>query len=135
MKDVIDKKTVEGIRQYGDAATKRFYDHLRKRELKSTRCDACGDIAFPPRDFCPSCHHRAVSWVDLPREGTIYAFTHQDRAMRFMPPDVIGLVELDGVGHILTHITGDIASLSIGQRVTLEFHEISEQLIVHRFKT
>ena len=134
MKDVIDEATLDALRHYGDDTCQQYYRHLRDREFKSTRCNDCEDIDYPPRNFCPSCHSSDVGWTDLPREGTIYAFTHNDRSFRFMPPDVVGLVELEGVGKILTHIVGDLGDLAIGQRVALEFHEISDELVVHRFR-
>ena len=54
--------------------------------------------------------------------------------VRFMPPDVVGLVELEGVGRIFTHVRGDIADLAIGTEVELDFVEISDDLVVHAFK-
>jgi hypothetical protein len=135
MKDLIDQRTIEGLRHYGDDATQRYYQLLRDGEFKSTRCNACGETAYPPREFCPQCHCQVVSWVDLPREGTLYAFTTQDRAFRFIEPEVIGLVELDGVGRILTHVKGTMADLTIGQRVTFALHTISEQLVVPSFES
>jgi uncharacterized OB-fold protein len=133
MKDVIDDRTMVGLRHYGDDATKRYYEWLRNGEFKSTHCTSCDETVYPPREFCPFCHGRDIEWVDLPREGTLYAFTTQGRSFRLMSPDVIGLVELEGVGKILTHIRGELATMRIGQRVAFEPHEISDELVVPRF--
>jgi uncharacterized OB-fold protein len=134
MKELIDQKTREAIRHYGDSATERFYQHLRERQLKSTRCERCHVVAFPPRSFCPSCHAEDVEWVDLPKQGTLYAFTTQDRSLRFPAPDVLGLVEFEGVGRILSHVRGRYEDLAIGDRVTLDFVEVSSDLVLHCFE-
>jgi hypothetical protein len=134
MKELIDQKTREAIRHYGDAATEEFYRRLRERRFMSTRCGACGDTAFPPRSFCPACGHRDVTWVDLPAQGRVYAFTQQQRSIRFSTPDVIGLVELPGVGRILTRIDAPFESLSIGQHVELDFYEVSPEIVLHQFR-
>lgn len=134
MKELIDQTTLHAVFHYGDDAVQEFYRRLRNHEFSSTRCRACREIAFPPRSFCPSCHARDVEWIDLPSRGTLYAFTTQERSLRFMAPDVLGLVELDGVGHILSLILAPLHELSIGQPVELSFHAISEQLVVHAFR-
>ena len=134
MKDMLDKRTLDGVAHHGDAATAKYYEKLRERKLQTTRCDVCGEIAFPPRDFCPECPSRKTSWVDLPTKGTLYAFTQQDRSVRFMTPEVVGIVELEGVGRIFTHIKAKIEDLSIGDPVELEFVEVSEALVLHAFK-
>jgi uncharacterized protein len=134
MKEIIDQKTLEAIRHYGDATTEEFYRRLRERRFMSTRCTACGDVAFPPRGFCPACHQRDVTWIDLPVRGTLYAFTQQQRSIRFSAPDVIGLVELAGVGHILTRIDAPFELLSIGQPMQLDFYEVSREIVLHQFR-
>jgi len=134
MKDVIDKATRAAIRHYGDGAAARFYTELRERRFMSTRCPACDAIAFPPRSFCPKCYGTAVEWVDLPRRGTVYAFTQQERSLRFSRPDVIGLVELPSVGRILTRLDAPFEALRIGLTVELDFFEVNAELVLHQFR-
>jgi len=135
MNDLLVAATLEAIRTYGDAAAERFYRDLRDKKLSSTRCEACGEVAFPPRGFCPSCHEQErIRWVELPTRGTVYAFTQQERSLRFGKPDVIGLVELPGVGRILTKIDAPFEALQIGQAVELCFVTLSEELTLHQFR-
>lgn len=133
MKDQIDAATDIMLAYYGDAASRQFYELLKAGKYQSTRCKECGDATFPPRTFCPICFSSKVEWKDLPSEGTLYAFTQQDRSLRFPKPDVIGLVELEGVGLILSHIRAPLESLAIGQRVRVEFLKISDTLTLHAF--
>ena len=66
--------------------------------------------------------------------GTVYAFTQQERSIRFMKPDVIGLVEIAGVGRVLTRFDAPIEALRIGQDVELCFYEVSDEIVVHQFR-
>jgi uncharacterized protein len=134
MKDQIDKSTDIMLGYYGDAASREFYAFLRERRFRTTRCDDCGETPFPPRTFCPNCFSHKTQWVDLPTVATLYAFTQQDRSLRFPKPEVIGLVELEGVGVILSHIRAPFESLVIGQPLALDFVEISPTLVLHCFK-
>ena len=88
-----DAMAVE-VAEYGDQATVEFYKNLKERSFKTTRCKSCGEVALPPRMFCPACFKDEVEWIDLPNKGKRYAFTQQERSLRFGKPDVIGVVEL-----------------------------------------
>ena len=89
---------------------------------------------FPPRPFCPRCGSEEVRWVDLPKTGEVYAFSQQAKAMRYLTPDVIGLVKLKDVGLVLTRFMAKIDELHIGQPVELEFNRLSERLTLHQFR-
>jgi uncharacterized OB-fold protein len=133
-KEIIGSLGRACLRHYGDEATLKFFDHLKAREFKSTRCVSCRKIGYPPRAFCPFCGKGEIEWVDLPRRGKLYAFSQQDRALRFTKPDVLGLVGLRGVGHILTKIDAPIETLRIGLPVHLDFIEIEGEIVLHQFK-
>ncbi|MFQ5851569.1 MAG: Zn-ribbon domain-containing OB-fold protein [Candidatus Binatia bacterium] len=55
-----------------------FYAHLRGDRLTTTQCRGCGNNYWPPRRFCPQCLSGEFDWIDLPKEGTIHAFTIQE---------------------------------------------------------
>ena len=133
MKDIVDAATLRAIAYNADGATAPFYEKLKARQFQSTRCEKCGHVPFPPRLFCPKCGSHDVVWVDLPRDGTLHAFTQQERSLRFMKPDVLGLVELAGIGLVLTRIDAPIETLRIGQPMQVTFFEISADLVVHQF--
>jgi uncharacterized OB-fold protein len=98
-----------------------FYARLAEGRLVTTRCSACGTTAWPPRGFCGECASDAFSWVDLPREGTIHAFTVQDTGLPagFDGPRVFAIVKLDA-HRVFALVTGaDRGKLAAGQRVRL----------------
>jgi uncharacterized OB-fold protein len=88
---------------------------------------------YPPRPFCPRCFGPVV-WVDLPRRAKLYAFTQQERATRFTKPDVIGLVEIEGLGTILSKINAPFEALTIGQDLELDPVVVSDEITVHAWK-
>ncbi|MCL4558225.1 MAG: Zn-ribbon domain-containing OB-fold protein [Deltaproteobacteria bacterium] len=134
IQEAIRTYTRKAVSYYGDAQNDEFFRRLKQKEFVSLRCTRCGKVMFPPRPVCPECHSGKLEWVDLPRTGTLYAFTQQEKAFRFSAPDVIGLVELEGVGRITTKIKGNFEQLVIDMRVELEFLELDDGSVVHQFR-
>jgi uncharacterized OB-fold protein len=98
--------------------------------LKASRCSSCGNFAFPMMSSCRHCGGTAVDAVELPRRGTLWAWTIQ----HFMPktpyrsseteatftPFGLGYVELPGALRIETRLTeNDPRKLRIGAEVEL----------------
>jgi uncharacterized OB-fold protein len=52
-----------------------FFERARAGELTALRCGVCGELAIPPKQFCPACHACAWQPVPLAGEGTIASFT------------------------------------------------------------
>jgi len=135
LKEIIIQTTKKALEFYGDSASKRFYEFLSKREFKSTRCKKCGKVSLPPREFCPFCNSDSdIEWIDLPKTGKLFAFTQQERSLRFGKPDCIGIVELEGIGMLLTKIEAPYDKLKIGMDVALDFVDIGGNIILHQFK-
>lgn len=134
LKEMIDDAMEVEVAEYGDEAAAEFYRFLKERKFRTTRCAACGEVALPPRMFCPICFETDIAWIDLPRRGTLFAFTQQERSLRFSKPDVIGLVELPGIGRLLTRIDARYEELAIGMEVEVDFLDVSENQTLHQFR-
>ncbi len=130
IREAISKATEEGIKHYGDSMTHKFYSSLKQRKFMTTKCMSCGNIDFPPRPFCTSCYSDKVEWIEIPKKGKVYSFTFQKRALRFTYPDIIGFVEIDGIGRILTKIEGE--NIKVGDEVELDFIEV-DGVVLHKF--
>jgi hypothetical protein len=52
-----------------------FFEAARAGRLTALRCGGCGELAIPPREFCPACHQRDWRPVPLAGEGTVVSFT------------------------------------------------------------
>ncbi len=136
MKELIDELTWKAIKHNDDGATLEYYQRLRdEKKFYTTRCTSCETTSYPPRPFCPACFSEAIEWVDVGAIGgaTLYAFTTQKTSLRFMAPDVIGIVDIPGVGRVLSKINGKLKDLEIGQKLRFEPFEISKDMTVHSF--
>lgn len=52
-----------------------FFDGVRSGQLSVQRCATCGELAVPPKAFCPSCRGAAWERVRLGGDGEIASFT------------------------------------------------------------
>ena len=145
MADAFDPRLSEDLRDalthHGDATSREFYARLCARTLCTTRCGACGELAFPPRRVCAACvgagvpGGRDMRWVELSGRGRLHSFSQNERALFFRKPDVIGLVDLEeGCGRILSRIAAPFESLRIGQALRVEFIELPGGLVLHQFR-
>ena len=77
--------------------TQHFWDGTQSGELRLQRCDACANVYFPPRPFCPACASRKVSVFKASGKAKLYSYVinHRPAAPGFTPPYAIAIVELD----------------------------------------
>jgi uncharacterized OB-fold protein len=103
------------LRDMGSAA-REFYRRLDEGRLATTHCRSCDELRFPPRGRCPGCG-AATAWRELSGRGVVYAFTQQERGLRFTAPDVLGVVELEEGVRVFGLLEAPFESLAIGQPV------------------
>lgn len=99
--------------------------------LRGSRCEGCGNVAFPEATGCQRCGGAELADVDLARWGTVWAHTVQRFAPKSPPyvppaegfaPFAVGYVELpDGVKveAVLEATTVEDPSELAGARVRL----------------
>lgn len=137
MIEYIEKFTLASFSIYGDRAARKFYENLAAGKLTAVRPKRKGAVAlYPPRGFDPATGTDEVEWYELSGKGTLFAFTQQDRALRFSRPDVIGLValaDLDGA-RILAKIEAPFSECRIGMPLQFVPVMISEKIYAPGFK-
>jgi len=103
--------------------TQHFWDGTRAGELRLQRCDACANVYFPPRPFCPACGNRKVSIFKASGKAKLYSYViHHRAAPGFTPPYAIAVVELDEGPRMMTNIVDcDLNAIRVGQAVRLVF--------------
>ena len=104
------------------AFTRPFWDALEAGTMRSTRCDACALLGFPPRNLCRACWSRSVSWTELAPAGVLYSFTRvhvAPAAFRADAPYAIGLVDLDDGVRLMCRMVGAVEAADIGGRIGL----------------
>ena len=76
-------------------------------------CKECGNQTFPRAPVCCVCMSEAIQPHDMPRLGTLYAFsTVHVAAKKWKKPMRIGYVDLPNGARVFTHLQGD--DLAIG---------------------
>jgi uncharacterized OB-fold protein len=97
-------------------AAREFYRRLDRGDLATTFCARCDTPSFPPRERCPNCLE-AAAWRALSGRGSVYAFTQQERGLRFTAPDVVGIAELEEGVRVFGVFEEEFRSLAIGQPI------------------
>ena len=95
-----------------------FFERARDGRLTAVRCRKCGELAIPPRQFCPACGERAWEAVRLSGEGTIESFTVirvAPRAHAADAPYAIAVVKLtEGVSLLGRIVDIPLEKIAIG---------------------
>ena len=116
-------------------AAREFYRRLEEGTLSTTWCGSCERPFFPPRERCSRCGG-ILAWRELSGHGTVYAFTQQERGLRFTTPDVIGIAELEEGVRIFGVFEEQFDRLEIGAPVdvTLRPDEAGLTLLLFRLR-
>jgi uncharacterized OB-fold protein len=120
------------LREMGSAA-REFYRRLDVGELATTFCARCGSFRFPPRERCPVCRERST-WRELSRRGSVYAFTQQERGLRFTTPDVVGIAELEEGVRVFGVFEASFESLAVGQPLDVHLRPDAAWLTLLAFR-
>jgi uncharacterized OB-fold protein len=102
--------------------TRPFWDALAEGRMLTTRCRACGELGFPPRNICRGCWSRALEWVPLAAGGTLYSWTRvhvAPEAFRHAGAYAIGLVDLDDGVRLMCRLLGEPTADDLGRRVEM----------------
>jgi uncharacterized OB-fold protein len=97
---------------------RNFFEEAREGRLTGVRCQQCGELAIPPKEFCASCQARAWEPVPLSGEGTISSYTVirvPPRAHAADGPYAVALVALrEGVSLLGRVVDIPLDALAVG---------------------
>jgi uncharacterized OB-fold protein len=98
------------------------------------KCDACGELIWYPREFCPFCASTSVTNTELSGRGTVYSFTIMRRGsgpFSDRAPYVVAMVTLQEGPTVMTNIVGvDPMAVFVGQAVTAVFDRAGDDAIL-----
>lgn len=80
------------------AFTRPFWEGLGEGAFRTTRCEACGHLTFPPKPICPECWAENIRWEEVAETGWLYSWTriHAGPAVFAAElPYPVGVVDLD----------------------------------------
>ncbi len=94
----------------------QFYDNLREGRFTTTKCKACGYIAFPPGVICTKCWSEDLEWIDLPKRARVAAVTEVMAGAPIGFPSPLVLAWLDfGKGAPLKHLLVRVINCAAGE--------------------
>lgn len=90
--------------------TGTFRQGLEAGKFMTTRCAACGELTFPPKQRCPDCWSGDMKWTGLTGRGILYARTTIHAAatqFRDQVPYSVGIVDLEEGIRLVTGLIDD----------------------------
>ncbi|SDR60913.1 Short-chain dehydrogenase [Rhizobiales bacterium GAS113] len=103
-------------------------------EFALQRCEACGEVQYPPREACAACLSDRLRWRVLEGRGELLARTEirygQELYFRERAPWPIGLVRLDGGPSAIAALHGDCGEAPARVRLTLALDKAGQAMLV-----
>jgi len=117
---------IRGESQAPTAFSAMWRDRRAVFGLVGSKCKACGLPQFPAQRICanPDCHalDQMEPYRFAGRAGKIFTFTGDMLAFSYDPPQVYGMVDIDGGGRLYLDFTDcDLQKLAVGQPLELSF--------------
>ena len=104
----------------------QFFEQARAGRLTAIRCERCGGLAMPPKEFCSQCQQRAWAPVPLAGDGVIVSHT----VIRIPPrshageaPYVVAVVRLTEGVHVTARIV-DVPLEAVRSGLAVRFRPI-----------
>jgi uncharacterized OB-fold protein len=72
----LTSREIKIVQEIPTSKTLVFYEGLKQGRVYATKCNACGQVIFPPSADCSTCHSTQLEWVELSKEAEIETFTH-----------------------------------------------------------
>lgn len=119
--------------------TQHFWDGTAAGELRLQRCDACANVYFPPRPFCPSCASRKVSIFKASGKARLYSYVinHRPAAPGFTPPYAIAVVELEEGPRMMSNIIDcpqTPEALELDMKLEVAFEKLDDKITLPQFR-
>jgi uncharacterized protein len=126
------EKNATALAPVADPLSAPFWDAARRGRLVIQRCQACGELRWPPLAGCPECHGRDATWDEVRPSGTIWSFVVYHRAfsaeLEDQIPYTVVMVQLDDGPYLVGRFdyedrADDSERPHIGTRVAAAFTE------------
>ena len=114
-----------------------FWEACKRGELTFQRCNDCEGIVFIPQPACTHCLSTDLRWERSAGRGAVYSWTvvWRPQTPAFEIPYAIAIVDVDEGYQMMTNIIGiDPATLEVGRRVEVSFHEMNDEITMPYFR-
>ena len=90
--------------------TKPFWEAAKRKELIIPYCNSCSNLFFYPREVCPNCFSKDLTWKKMSGNGRVYSYTHVRQSVhpsfQSSHGHIYAIVELDEGPKIPSGIVG-----------------------------
>lgn len=118
--------------------TRHFWEGTRAGELRLQKCNACSQVYFPPRPFCPRCASTDIAVVRASGRGNLHSYVIHHRATPgFAPPYSIAVVELEEGPRMMTNIVEieqTPAALQLDMPLEVVFQRMNDEISLPLFR-
>ena len=118
-----------------------YWEKAKAHELWLRKCNGCDAAHFYPRDICPHCFSRDVTWVQASGKGTLYTFAIVERgptpAFRDHVPYVAVLVDLEEGPRMPANLVGvdpHAGGIEVGMAVEVTFEDVTDEVALPMFR-
>jgi len=101
-------------------------DRKQIYSLHGCKCQRCGTVQFPIQRICTNCQAKdSYDIIKMPKKGTLFTFSVDERAPVIDPPDIRCVVDLEGGGRFPCSMTDSgIRKTEVGMPVELTFRNL-----------
>ena len=122
-----------------DELTRPFWDHAREHRLAVQRCNACGDLHFPPSPVCPVCLSSEQDWQRVSGAATLMSWARFHRAYwdgfrQSLPYDVCVVRLAEGPVLVSNFAGAPPASPHMGMALRVVFDDVTPEISLPRFE-
>ena len=118
--------------------TEHFWDGTKLGELRLQRCDACDEVYFPPRPFCPKCSSTAVTVFAASGHATLHSYVINERPHpAWSGPYSIALVKLAEGPTMMSNVVGcpqTPEALELDMALQVTFEPLTETITLPLFE-
>jgi uncharacterized protein len=126
------------VRITTNPTTEPFWQAAKERRLVAPKCGRCGAFRLPPTSYCPECQSAEVEWTELSGSGEVYSFAvvHGFPGLPdvTLVPVVVDLPDAPGARLVSNVIDIDPAEVTIGMKLTVDFHPITDGWLLPVFR-
>jgi uncharacterized OB-fold protein len=134
---VLTPQTTGIPRPERSALSAPFWEGCLRHQLRYQRCRRCSSALFDPAPLCRNCGSTDLGWELSSGVGTVYSWSivWRPQAPAFSTPYAVAIVQLDEGYHMITNIIGcTTADVRTGMRVTVEFHDVGDDVHLPYFR-
>ena len=118
--------------------TAHFWEGTRSGQLLLQRCDACSEVYFPPRPFCPACSSHDVTVEEMSGRATLYSYMiNHGRHPGIESPYAIAVVQLDEGVRMMSNIVNceqTPEALEIDMALEVVFESFTDEITLPFFQ-